>query len=164
MRASRTGLGLSAAKAQSAPAPFSGPPCTLPALHARKANEATPNSPSEKHVQDSLKAIEECYTELATERGKYMAKCRKIRETMSSEYDTAGNRGISKKLLKKIVKERDLERKIAAITADLEEDERSELDMLMEKLGEFANTPLGQATIAHVAAHAGDGSAAAAGA
>ncbi len=131
---------------------------------ARKANEATPNSPSEKHVQDSLKAIEECYTELATERGKYMAKCRKIRETMSSEYDTAGNRGISKKLLKKIVKERDLERKIAAITADLEEDERSELDMLMEKLGEFANTPLGQATIAHVAAHAGDGSAAAAGA
>jgi hypothetical protein len=32
----------------------------------------------------------------------------------------------------------------------LEEDERSELDMLMEKLGDFANTPLARLAIANV--------------
>jgi hypothetical protein len=129
---------------------------------ARQANEATPNSPSPEHVKDSLKAIEECYGDLATERGKYMQKCKKIRESMADEYESAGKRGISKKLLKKIVKEREYDRKIEALTADLEEDERSELDMLMEKLGEFANTPLGKATIAAHTAAAGNGGAQAA--
>ena len=58
--------------------------------------------------------------------------------------------GITKKLLKKIIKERDLDRKIQAITDDLEPDELSEHQMLMEKLGEFANTPLGKAALASV--------------
>lgn len=35
-------------------------------------------------------------TDLATERGKYMQKCKKIREGMADEYETAGKRGISK--------------------------------------------------------------------
>ena len=52
------------------------------------------------------------------------------------------------RFLKKIVKERELERKILAVTADLEDDEKSEHEMLVEKLGEFANTPLGHAAIA----------------
>jgi hypothetical protein len=77
-----------------------------------------------------------------------MQKCKRIREAMANDYDTASNRGISKKLLKKIVKERELERKIEGLTDDLEPDERSELEMLIEKLGEFANTPLGQAAMA----------------
>jgi F0F1-type ATP synthase membrane subunit b/b' len=131
---------------------------------ARAANEAAPNSPTPEHVKDSLKAIEECYGDLATERGKYMQKCKKIRESMSDEYDSAAKRGISKKLLKKIVKERELDRKIEALTADLEEDERSEMDMLMEKLGDFANTPLGKAAQAAMASAPGNGAQAAAGA
>jgi hypothetical protein len=127
---------------------------------ARQAADATANSPSEKHVQDALKTIESYYDDLATERGKYMQRCKKIRGDMNDEYETATKRGISKKLLKKIVKEREFERKIMALTAGLEEDERSELDMLMEKLGEFANTALGAAAIA---AHAGNGAQTAAG-
>jgi hypothetical protein len=69
---------------------------------------------------------------------------------MAGEYETAGNKGISKKLLKKIVKEREFERKIFALTDDLEPDERSEHEMLREKLGEFANTPLGAAALGKV--------------
>lgn len=102
------------------------------------------------------------YNDLATERGKYMQKCKRIRESMADEYESAGKRGISKKLLKKIVKERDLERKMMAVTAGLEEDEKSEYEMLMEKLGDFANTALGQAAVA--AASAGNGAQAATGA
>jgi hypothetical protein len=92
-----------------------------------------------------------------------MQKCKKIREGMADEYESAAKRGISKKLLKKIVKEREYDRKIEALTADLEEDERSELDMLIEKLGDFRSTPLGVAAVAAAGA-AGNGAQAATGA
>lgn len=115
---------------------------------ARKANDGPANTPNENDVRTAVKDIEECYADLATEKGKYMAKAKKIREEMSGCYDTASEKGIAKKLLRKIVKERALERKIAAITDGLEDDEQNELNMLMEKLGEFANTPLGKAALA----------------
>lgn len=114
---------------------------------ARKANENT-NSPEDTDVQSAVRNIEERYTELASERGSYMLKCRRIREKMATDYEVAGNKGISKKLLKTIVKERELERKIEGLTVDLEPDERSEREMLVEKLGAFIDTPLGQAAIA----------------
>jgi Skp family chaperone for outer membrane proteins len=113
---------------------------------ARQANHNT-NSPSEDDVQSAVANIEQCYSDLASERGKYMASCKKIRDVMAGDYDKASDQGISKKLLKKIIKERELERKIGALTDDLEDDERSEQQMLMEKLGEFANTPLGKAAL-----------------
>jgi hypothetical protein len=70
---------------------------------------------------------------------------------MNDHFDHAIEKGISKKLLKLIVKERELERRIAGLTHDLEMDEKNEHQMLMEKLGEFANTPLGKAALAKVA-------------
>lgn len=114
---------------------------------ARKASENT-NAPDDVDVQTAVKSIETHFEHLATERGVYMQKCKRIREAMASDYEIAGNRGISKKLLKSIVKERDLERKIDAITIDLEPDERSEREMLVEKLGSFGELPLGKAAIA----------------
>ncbi len=67
---------------------------------------------------------------------------------VADKYDHAGDQGISKKLLKAKIKERDLERKIDGIIEDFEDDERNEYQMLTEKLGEFANTPLGAAALA----------------
>jgi Skp family chaperone for outer membrane proteins len=128
-----------------------------------KATLARPDSNASVGRSYRLARFSFFYADLATERGKYMQKCKKIREGMSDEYDSAAKRGISKKLLKKIVKEREYDRKIEALTADLEEDERSELDMLMEKLGDFANTALGKAAVAS-AATAGNGAQAATGA
>jgi len=49
------------------------------------------------------------YTDLLSERSVYMTKCKKIREIMAGDYDTAADQGVSKKLLKKIIKERALE-------------------------------------------------------
>jgi len=116
---------------------------------AKKANENT-NAPSEDDVQQAVANIEQNYTDLLREKGIYMNKCRGIRQRMSGDYDTASEKGISKKILKKIIKSRDLERKVAAITHDLEPDELSEHQMFVEKLGEFANTPLGKAALASV--------------
>jgi hypothetical protein len=128
---------------------------------ARQANEATPNSPTPEHVKEAVKTIEDYQNDLATERGKYTHRCKKIRETMADEYETAGKRGIRKKLLKKIVKERELERKMVAVTADLEDDDKNTYEMLVELLGPLANTPLGKAALASAA---GNGSQAAVGA
>lgn len=112
---------------------------------ARPANEK--NAPDDTDVQKAVTDIEAGYGELLRERGKYMQICRKIREGIAADFDHAADKGINKKLLKAIVKERDLERKIAGLTDDFEPDEISEHQMLLEKLGEFANTPLGSAAL-----------------
>ncbi len=112
---------------------------------ARPANEK--NTPDEGDVQSAVANIEQGHGELLRERGIYMQKCRKIREAIAADYDHAADHGISKKLLKKIIKERELERKIAGLTDDLEPDEISEHQMLLDKLGDFANTPLGSAAL-----------------
>ena len=113
------------------------------------ANPASqPNEPSAEHVIEAVEAIEKLHGDLLTEKMTYMKKCKDIRKIVADEYETASNRGISRKLLKTKIKERDLEGKIDALTADLEEDERSEYQMLSEKLGEFGDTPLGKAALA----------------
>lgn len=112
------------------------------------ANPATANEPSAEHVQEAVAAIEQHYAELDTAKSNYMTACKTIRNNMANKYDDAANRGISKKLLKLKIKERDLKSKVVKVTKDLEYDERSEYDMLSEKLGEFADTPLGAAALA----------------
>jgi hypothetical protein len=114
---------------------------------AKKANENV-NAPSEEDVEAAVANIEQHLEDLASERGAYMARCKRIRDLMDADYDTATDRGIRKKLLKRIIKKRELERKIVSQAADLEPDERSEMEMLLEKLGDFANTPLGGAAVA----------------
>jgi hypothetical protein len=47
-----------------------------------------------------------------------------------------------------LVKERDCERKLRAVRADLEADEVEHFDLLKDKLGDLAGTPLGQAAVA----------------
>jgi hypothetical protein len=112
------------------------------------ANPARDNEPTAEHVQEAVAAIEKLDDDLLKERMAYMKRCKDIRKIKADEYDSASNRGISRKLLKTKIKERELERKIDGLTEDLEEDERSEYEMLTEKLGEFADTPLGAAALA----------------
>jgi hypothetical protein len=69
-----------------------------------------------------------------------------IRNRIKDDYSEASDKGISKKLLK--TDERKLERKINGLHDVLEPDEQSKLEMLTEKLGDFANTPPGGAAMA----------------
>ena len=114
---------------------------------AKAATDKT-NAPEQTDVQNAVQSIEEHHAALLSERGVYMQKCKKIRDNMAVDYEQAADKGIAKKLLKSIVKERELERRIAGLTDDMEYDEQREREMLIEKLGEFANTPLGAAALA----------------
>lgn len=120
---------------------------------ARNASEAK-NAPSEEAVRDAVHNIEVSHAALLHEKGIYMQKCRKLRESIANDYEQAADHGISKKLLKKVIKERELERRIAGLTDDLEPDEINEHQMLLEKLGDFANTPLGSAAMQRAEARA----------
>ena len=106
---------------------------------------------------NAVQEIEQCHADLLTEKMQSMQRNKRIRAVMADHYASAQNLGIQKKLLRKIIKGRKLERDFVALKDDLEADEVSELAMLQEKLGEFANTPLGRAAVSKVA---GDGSAA----
>jgi hypothetical protein len=112
------------------------------------ANPATANEPSAEDVQAAVDGIEKLDGDLLSEKMAYMNRCKIIRKMVADKYDHASDQGISKKLLKAKIKERSLERKIDGLTEDFEEDERSEYQMLSEKLGEFADTPLGAAAMA----------------
>lgn len=114
---------------------------------AKAANEKT-NSPENADVQAAVQHIEDHHAALLSERGVYMQKCKKIRDNMAVDFEQAADKGIPKKLLKSIVKERELERRIAGLTDEMEYDEQREREMLIEKLGDFANLPLGQAAVA----------------
>jgi hypothetical protein len=122
---------------------------------AEPANAA--NEPSAEHVQEAVKAIEAIDADLLREKMAYMKRCKDLRAIKAGEYETASDHGISRKLLKKKIKERDLERKIDRLTDDMEPDERSEYEMLTEKLGDFGGTPLGKAALARAEgnSHAG---------
>jgi hypothetical protein len=109
------------------------------------------NAPCTEDVQAAVRKIEACQEELLSERGAYMQRCRQIREGIGAAYDAAKDKGILKKQLRALVKERDCERKLHAVRADLEADEVEHFDLLKEKLGDFANTPLGQAAVARAA-------------
>ncbi|HEY2212301.1 MAG TPA: hypothetical protein VGH62_11925 [Bradyrhizobium sp.] len=103
--------------------------------------------PTSEEVQAAVSKIEVCQDELLSERGAYMQKCRQIREGIAAAYDLAKQRGILRKQLRALLKERDLERKLHAVRADLEADEVEHFDFLKQKLGDLAETPLGQAAL-----------------
>ena len=69
-------------------------------------------------------------------------------QSKADQYDIASDRGISKKLLKLKVKERGLQRKIDGVTSNLEADELSEFQMLIDLLGDYGELPLGKAALA----------------
>src|ERR1700754_3834055 len=76
------------------------------------ASPATANEPTTEHVQEAVSEVEALHRERKSAKGAYMKQCKGIRDRVADEYESASNRGISKKLLKKKIKERDLLRKV----------------------------------------------------
>jgi hypothetical protein len=91
--------------------------------------------------------IEQCFADLLSERGAYMNRCRGIREGITAAYDDAKAAGIPKDALKKAVKTRELERKIAEHVAAMEADTRENYELIRAALGDFGDLPLGAAAL-----------------
>jgi hypothetical protein len=110
-------------------------------------HEQRTNGPNDEHIQEAFEQILRHYEELDSERGEYMRRCRSIRDSIASVYGIASDRGITKKLLKAKIKTHLLEKKIGDIEAEFEADERDEYERINQALGEYRDTPLGQAAL-----------------
>jgi hypothetical protein len=109
--------------------------------------EAKDNEPNAEAIREAFTGILDCHEQLASEQGTYMQRCREIREQMASIYDQAKDAGVTKKVLKAKVSEHLLKKRAKACRDNLEADEQSEFDMIVEALGQLAELPLGVAAI-----------------
>jgi uncharacterized protein (UPF0335 family) len=94
----------------------------------------------EGSAEPFLKRVENVLDELASERGTYMARAKDLREDIKSIYTEAKDKGIAVPALKALVKERELQKKIAALGDGLDIDAASQFKQLADALG----GPLGE--------------------
>jgi uncharacterized protein (UPF0335 family) len=99
-------------------------------------------------LQSVVKRIEGYFDDLLSLQGTYRADCRPFRKKIKEAYADAKAAGIDPDALKAEIKIRELHRKAAETVAGLEADQRETYEMIHEALGDFADTPLGEATLA----------------
>lgn len=99
-------------------------------------------------VQNLLGKIDGFDSDLESERGTYMQKCRSIRERMSAVYDEAKAQGVPQKELRVLVKIRKHEKSSTKLYHELENDQQQNLKMLAatEKVMDL---PLWRASVEH---------------
>lgn len=101
----------------------------------------------EGKAEPYLRRIENVMAGMESRKGKYMSECKSDREDIKSILGEAKTAGVPTKALRGLVKYRELERKQKAIGEGLDIDEVSTFEILVEALGDFAGTPLGEAAV-----------------
>jgi uncharacterized protein (UPF0335 family) len=97
-------------------------------------------------VSRFVSRLESLHSDLASEKGEYMQRCRQIRDEIKDVLQAAKDEdGIPKKALKTLIKKRELLGKIENLADFLEVDDRSAFEALEQALGDYGDTPLGQA-------------------
>jgi hypothetical protein len=81
-------------------------------------------------VNKSVKEILDHYETIESERGKFMLKARREREGMTGVYESMAQRGVAQKVMKTEIKIIRALAKIKGWMADLEADERKQLQQL----------------------------------
>jgi len=93
-------------------------------------------------ITTAIQKIEDLHGELESERGKFMLKCRRIRERMDGEYEAADGKGIPKKELRAAIRVR-AKRSAAQLELDrLEPDVREGVKTILQAFGDAADLPL----------------------
>lgn len=116
----------------------------------KMTDQALTNGPSADDVKEAFNALLRHQEEIASEQGKYMQRCAKIRSDIATVYDQAKDKGIAKKVLRAKFKHFNFLKKADKAREDLELDEQNEFDMLTEKLAGLADLPLGRAALDRV--------------
>ncbi len=97
-------------------------------------------------VESYVARLEVCHDDIATIMAEAMNKCRAIHTDMKDIYQEAkDNHGVPKKALKTVIKVRQLEAKADKLREDLEPEMQDSYDNIRLALGDFADTPLGEA-------------------
>jgi uncharacterized protein (UPF0335 family) len=89
----------------------------------------------EGKAESFVERIERLVDEIESARGTYMAKAKELREDIKEVKVEAKDNGVLTKALKAVLKERELQRKIAALGANLDIDEGAQFSQLSEALG-----------------------------
>lgn len=97
-------------------------------------------------------AIQAKFGEMLSERGAYMATCKAIRQDIKDLKVAANDEGLATRPLNLLLKEMDLEAKLTRLKNAAEQDVVDMADMIREALGEFADSPLGNAAVTRVEA------------
>jgi uncharacterized protein (UPF0335 family) len=103
------------------------------------------NGPDPERLAKYVSEIEEDFAELDGLRSEHMLKCKDVRAHTKAVYKNAKADGINPKALKAAIEQRALERKVLAVAADLDMVEQAQLKTYRIALGDFVDTPLGQA-------------------
>lgn len=106
------------------------------------------NRASASEAGSFVDRYEELEAQVATKRSEFMLACKKIREEQKELLDDAKSQGVAKKIVKAIAEARKLEAKAKAKLDDLEDDDRTFAVDIRKALGDFADSPLGQAAVA----------------
>jgi hypothetical protein len=125
-----------------------------------KAADAQTNSFDPAIVQSLTNKVDGCFTELESERGTYMRRCRSIRERIRGIYDEAAARGLPKDEFRTFIKGRQALAKAQRLLEDLETEQRETVEMLAEAFGDAKTLPLFASKIERVQQQRGDGAAA----
>jgi hypothetical protein len=121
------------------------------------ATATTANEIDEKKAQRYVGEIERCLDELLSMRGSYMAECKEVRERISDWKSKADDDGVPRAALNAALKERELVKKLAAVTADMQDDAKALVQQLRRKLKPVAELPLFGAAIAQAERKAAEG-------
>jgi uncharacterized protein (UPF0335 family) len=101
------------------------------------------NSKALKEIVDSIMRLD---GEIRSKKSEYAVFVKNQRKLINGHLDRARGQGFDKKVIKGLIKTRELEEKIEAVREELEEDDLAEtLDSYREALGDFAETELGKA-------------------
>jgi uncharacterized protein (UPF0335 family) len=115
----------------------------------REAKETAvmPENSIEGRAEPFLKRVEGVLDDLASLKGKYMADAKALRGDIKEIYKDAKAEDVPVRALKGLVKYRELERKQNALADELEDEDADAFETLVEALGAFGDTPLGQAAL-----------------
>ena len=98
-----------------------------------------------KKLKDFVARIDSLDEAQLSERGKFMERCRRIKEQKDVIFDEAKNAGIPVKELRKVIKAKSLEKQADALFSELEPDEQENFEAIRVALGDWDNeTPMGR--------------------
>lgn len=91
--------------------------------------------------------IETLLADLESLKGEYMAECKSLREDVKSVLEEAKAAGIDPKALKAVVDTRAAEKRAERIRLGLKTETQEVFDAIRVALGDYADTPLGEAAL-----------------
>lgn len=111
------------------------------------AKPATTTNQYDRTILNSLlKKIDGFHTDLESERGSYMSRCRNIRESIQGVLEEAKAAGIPQKELRTWIKIRTNEAKTSKLYHELEPDQQQNLQMIAEATEKVRDLPLWRAS------------------